>query len=108
MDIERTKYFAAKMYLKNRIQMQTTNFLKSRISEGFLPKGLGVNFSLAMDVNDQELVTKIEQILDFQGSRILDALFIKSQSLEGHLEKQFEGLMAQLRSVCLERFTQVG
>ena len=67
-----------------------------------MPKGLGVKFSLAMDVNDQELVTKIEQILDFQGSRILDALFIKSQSLEGHLERQFEGLMAQLRSVCLE------
>ena len=97
MERERTKYFAAKKYLKIRLQMQTTNFLKSCITEGFLPKGLNVAFSLAMDVNDQELVTQIEQILDFQGSRILDTLFIKSQSLERHMERQYEELLAHLR-----------
>ena len=102
MEIEHTKYFVAKKYLKIRLQMQTTNFLKSCITEGFLPKGLNVAFSLAMDVNDPELVTQIEQILDFQGSRILDTLFIKSQSLERTLERQYEEVMANLRRDCLE------
>ena len=67
-----------------------------------MPKGLNVAFSLAMDVNDPELVTQIEQILDFQGSRILDTLFIKSQSLERTLERQYEEVMANLRRDCLE------
>ena len=62
MDGESIKYHVAKKYQKIRLQTYTTNFFKSCISEGFLPKGLNVNFNLAMDVNDQELVTKIEQI----------------------------------------------
>ena len=72
-----------------------------------MPKGLNVNFNLAIDVNDQELVTKIERILDDQGSRILDTLYIKSQSLEIFLEEQHQKLIVRLRELYPEEEVRV-
>merc|ERR1712218_351825 len=107
MDGESIKYYLAKNYQKINLQIHTTKFFKSCISEGFLPKGLNVNFNLAIDVNDQELVTKIERILDDQGSRILDTLYIKSQSLEIFLDEQYQKLIVRFRELYPEEEVRV-
>ena len=100
--LEDKKARVAKSYVKSRIQMQKSNFLKSCISEGLLPKGVKMKFNLAMNVNDEELVAEIENSLDLASSRLLDSLYIDSQRLERQLELEYEESVAQLRSVCLE------
>ena len=76
------------MYLKIQFQMSKSKFLKSCISEGFLPNGVRGCFSLAMDVNNQGLIQSIEEEMDIHSSRLLDRIYIHSQELEIQLKTQ--------------------
>ena len=76
------------MYLKICLQMSNSKFLKSCISEGFLPNGVRGCFSLAIDVNTQDLIQSIEEEMDIHSSRLLDRIYIHSQELEIQLKTQ--------------------
>ena len=80
-------------YLKIQNQMSKSKFMKSCISEGLLPNGVRGNFSLAMDVNNFDLVQSIEEEMNFHSSRVLDMIYIHSQELEYRLEIQLQNLI---------------
>ena len=66
--------------------MEKNVFLKSCVSEGLLPKGLGGKFSLALDVNNEPFVVQIQNMADIHSSGLLDKIFIQSQMEERRLE----------------------
>ena len=61
-------------------------FFNSCVSEGLIPKGIKSKFTLARDVNDEKIVKKIQDIVDDQGSKILDSFLMSA----GENLKKFE------------------
>ena len=83
MAIQGLKAELKKQFQKLGYQEQNSRFLFSCISEGVIPQGLQFNFSLAKFVNDREIISKIQQIMDDSNSRLLDLIL---SSLEEALE----------------------
>ena len=57
-----------------------------------MPSGLRVNFQLAKYVNDENLVSSIESLLEDKNSRLLDLIYQKNAEMEGEIQSQIEAL----------------
>ena len=56
---------------------------------GIIPSGLSLCFNLALGVNDSDLITKIEKILDIASSDIMDTLIHYCAGREVEVEEDF-------------------
>ena len=63
---------------------------------GCLPKGIQLNFNLALGVNEPALVTEIEFILEKASSNILDCLNKYCEEKEEEMEEEFERLKVEV------------
>ena len=57
-----------------------------------IPNGLKINFNLAKYVNDETFVTKIQCIMDYANSRLLDALYERNMNEENSILDKIESL----------------
>ena len=80
-------------------------FFNSCVSEGLIPKGLRSKFTLARQVNDEERIKDIQDIVDVQGSKILNS-FLKST--EENLFKYEEEFFDEKIKVIREFGTRLG
>ena len=64
-------------------QLQQTNkFFFTCMSEGLMPKGFQMNFNLANYVNDKELVTSMQALMEDSNSRLFDLIYVKNREKE--------------------------
>ena len=85
----------AKLLKKSKdlgIIQQNIRFLYSCMSEGLVPKGLQFNFTLAKFVNNQNLVSGVQRILDESNSRLLDLIYKTNMESEEVIVRDIESL----------------
>ena len=87
------------LYLRSKNQESTSKYFKSCISEVLLPTGLRGKLSLAMDVNNADLVEEIQNQMNIHGSKLLDIIVIQSQENEVTYKNYFEKASYDVRNL---------
>ena len=75
---------------------QNIRFLFSCISEGVIPQGLQFNFTLAKFVNDREIISKIQNIMDDSNSRLLDLIYVRNINDEEEILRRIDALREEI------------
>ena len=90
MTVQELKDIRAKFHLESSLEKENTKFFKACISEGLLPKGLRATFSLAMGVNDVNLVNSMQNCVNMCASGRLDLIYKYAQRKQENLQYQLE------------------
>ncbi|KAK7465900.1 hypothetical protein BaRGS_00037552 [Batillaria attramentaria] len=93
------------IYVKQERYLYKLNFLEVCKNQGTIPNGLRLNFNLAYNIHNEELITSIQTVLDSASSSILDLLIEQCKTDAVSIQREFEESRQRFNNVLGENET---